>query len=76
MFNFLITLERVHYNISDILNSAGLVFNKEKNAQMHKSILKRFSFKMPSSNLCPLQINVKSITYNISTFHWNQKLLH
>ena len=35
MFNFLITLESVHYNIFDILNSTGLVFNKEK---MHKCI--------------------------------------
>lgn len=35
MFNFLITLESVLYNISDILNSTGLVFNKEK---MHKCI--------------------------------------
>lgn len=35
MFNFVITLESVGYNISDILNSTELVFNKEK---MHKSI--------------------------------------
>ena len=54
MFNFLITLESVGYNTSDILNSTELVFNKEKNAQKHRSILKRFSFKIPSSNLCPL----------------------
>ena len=54
MFNFLITLESVRYNTSDILNSTGLVFSKEKNVQMHRSILKRFSFKMRSSNLRPL----------------------
>lgn len=71
MFNFLITLESVHYNISDTLNSTGLVFNKEKNAEMHRSILKKFSFKIPNRNLCPLYIKVKSITYNIPTFHRN-----